>query len=107
MLCQIARTFERAPLFPMTNIHDLGMTDTEYAKLLAQGYKPNLEYQLVKLGESIEQARKLAREWADQRQTTPDWPGMGRIYGSLGGLVLFEVGEGRSHFSSESLNTPN
>jgi hypothetical protein len=61
LLCQIARTFERAPLFPMTNIHDLGMTDTEYAKLLAQGYKPNLEYQLVKLGESIEQARKLAR----------------------------------------------
>jgi len=44
----------------MTNIHDLGMTDTEYAKLLAQGYKPNLESQLVKLGESIEQARKLA-----------------------------------------------
>jgi len=60
LLCQIARTFERAPLFPMTNIHDLGMTDTEYAKLLAQGYKPNLESQLVKLGESIEQARKLA-----------------------------------------------
>lgn len=33
-----------------------GITDTEYAKLLAQGYDPNLEYQLVELGESLEEA---------------------------------------------------
>ncbi|MEA5567597.1 hypothetical protein [Anabaena sp. UHCC 0399] len=45
----------------MTNIHNLGITDTEYAQLLAQGYDPNLEYQLIELGESSEQARKLAR----------------------------------------------
>jgi hypothetical protein len=25
----------------MTNIHNLGMTDTEYAQLAAQGYDPN------------------------------------------------------------------
>lgn len=37
------------------------MTDTEYAKLIAQGYDPNLEHQFVELGESIDQARKLAR----------------------------------------------
>ncbi|MCF2152171.1 hypothetical protein IQ276_038445 [Desmonostoc muscorum LEGE 12446] len=45
----------------MTNIHNLGMTDTEYAKLIAQGYDPNLEHQLMELGESIDEARKLAR----------------------------------------------
>lgn len=45
----------------MNKIHNLGLTDTEYAQLAAQGYDPNLEYQLIELGESIEQARKLAR----------------------------------------------
>jgi len=45
----------------MTNIHNLGITDTEYAQLLTQGYDPNLEHQLIELGESPEQARKLAR----------------------------------------------
>ncbi|QLE53686.1 hypothetical protein FD724_38165 (plasmid) [Nostoc sp. C057] len=45
----------------MTNIHNLGMTDTEYAQLLAQGYDPNVEHQLIEFGESIDQARKLAR----------------------------------------------
>ena len=44
----------------MTNIHNLGMTDTEYAQLAVQGYDPNLEHQFVELGESIDQARKLA-----------------------------------------------
>ncbi|MDZ8069012.1 MAG: hypothetical protein RMY64_25935 [Nostoc sp. DedQUE08] len=45
----------------MTETHNLGMTDTEYAKLLSQGYDPNLEYQFVELGEGVDQARKLAR----------------------------------------------
>ncbi len=45
----------------MTNIHNLGMTDTEYAQMLAQGYDPNLEHQLMKIGETLDQARKLAR----------------------------------------------
>ena len=45
----------------MTNIHNLGITDTEYAQLAAQGYDPNLEHQLIELGESLDQARKLAR----------------------------------------------
>ncbi|MCC5611977.1 hypothetical protein LC612_35915 [Nostoc sp. CHAB 5834] len=43
------------------NSHNLSITDTEYIQLLAQGYNPNLEYQLIELGESAEQARKLAR----------------------------------------------
>ncbi|MGI8501370.1 MAG: hypothetical protein ACR2LR_09535 [Hassallia sp.] len=30
-----------APQLPMTNIHNLGMTDTGYAQLAAQGYDPN------------------------------------------------------------------
>ena len=45
----------------MTNIHHLDMTDTEYAQLAAQGYDPNLERQLIELGESPDEARKLAR----------------------------------------------
>jgi hypothetical protein len=45
----------------MNETHDLGMTDTEYAQLLTQGYDPNLEHQLIELGESLDQARKLAR----------------------------------------------
>ncbi|MDZ7955673.1 hypothetical protein [Nostoc sp. DedQUE09] len=40
----------------MTETHNLGMTDTKYAQLLAQGYDPNLEQQLVELGESLDQA---------------------------------------------------
>ncbi len=57
----------------MTNIHDLGMTDTEYAQLAAQGYDPNLELQLIELGESPHEARKgSANSWTDQRQTTGD-----------------------------------
>lgn len=45
----------------MNEIYNLGLTDTEYAQLAAQGYDPNLEDQLIELGESIDQARKLAR----------------------------------------------
>lgn len=45
----------------MTETHDLGMTDTEYAKLIAQGYNPSLEHQLIEFGENPDQARKLAR----------------------------------------------
>ena len=37
------------------------MMDTEYAQLIAQGYDPNLERELVDLGESQQEARKLAR----------------------------------------------
>ena len=42
-------------------IYNLNMTDTEYAQLIAQGYDPNLERELVDLGESQQEARKLAR----------------------------------------------
>lgn len=56
----------------MTNIHNLGMTDTEYAQLLAQGYDPNLEHQLLELGESIDQARKLARVVGQTKDKAPE-----------------------------------
>ncbi len=42
-------------------IHDLGMTDTEYAALAAKGYEPNLEQIMIEAGESLESARKLTR----------------------------------------------
>jgi hypothetical protein len=42
-------------------IHDLGMTDTEYAALAAKGYQPLLEHQLIALGEAPSQARKLTK----------------------------------------------
>lgn len=45
----------------MNEIHNLGITDTEYTRLIALGYDPNLERQLIYLGESPTQARKLAR----------------------------------------------
>jgi hypothetical protein len=47
----------------MTNslIHDLGMTDTEYAALAAKGYEPVLEHQLIAIGEDPEQARNLTK----------------------------------------------
>jgi hypothetical protein len=47
----------------MTNplIHDLGMTDTEYAALAAKGYEPVLEQQLIAIGEDPDQARSLTK----------------------------------------------
>ncbi len=42
-------------------IEDLKMSDTEYAELIAQGYDPNLEQQLIGLGEHPDIARKMAR----------------------------------------------
>ena len=42
-------------------IQDLGMTDTEYATLAAQGYDPALERQLTEAGEDPDRARKLTQ----------------------------------------------
>jgi hypothetical protein len=42
-------------------IHDLGMTDTEYAALAAKGYDSNLERLMIEAGESLKSARKLTR----------------------------------------------
>jgi hypothetical protein len=42
-------------------IHNLNMTDTEYAELASKGYDPNLELELIELGETQQEARKLAR----------------------------------------------
>ena len=42
-------------------IYNFDMMDTEYAQLIAQGYDPNLERELVDVGESQQEARKLAR----------------------------------------------
>jgi hypothetical protein len=44
------------------NIHDLNMTDTEYAALVAKGYDPNFERDLVEVfGEDAQKAKKLTR----------------------------------------------
>ncbi|MCP6760765.1 MAG: hypothetical protein NHB32_18925 [Fischerella sp. CENA71] len=45
----------------MTNIYNLNMSDTEYAALVAKGYDPNFELQLIELGETPAIARKLTR----------------------------------------------
>ena len=42
-------------------IHNLNITDTKYAELVAQGYDPNLELELIELGENQQEARKLTR----------------------------------------------
>jgi hypothetical protein len=49
----------------MTNppIQDLNLTDLEYAQLISQGYDPELERQLVALGQPLDKARKMAVFW--------------------------------------------
>ncbi|MEC4816757.1 MAG: hypothetical protein SAK29_26335 [Scytonema sp. PMC 1069.18] len=43
-------------------IYDLNMTDTEYADLVAKGYNPNFERDLVEVfGEDAQKAKKLTR----------------------------------------------
>lgn len=42
-------------------IEDLEMTDEEYAHLLTQGYDPELERQLIALGEHPSITRKMTR----------------------------------------------
>jgi len=42
-------------------IHNLGMSDTEYATLLTKGYNPDIERQMIQVGESPDQARKLTQ----------------------------------------------
>ena len=58
-------------------IEDLGLIDTEYAQLLAQGYDPELERQLVALGEQPTNARKmtrfLGRLLGKSPETESDW----------------------------------
>ncbi len=44
----------------MTRIHDLNLTDTEYAALAARGYDSHLEYLMMEAGTPPEEARKLA-----------------------------------------------
>jgi hypothetical protein len=45
----------------MSEIRNLGMTDTEYAALAGKGYDPQLEQLMIQVGKSPEQARKLTR----------------------------------------------
>ena len=42
-------------------IEDLAMSDEEYVQLLTQGYDPELERQLIIIGEVPDLARKMAR----------------------------------------------
>ncbi|MEC4884937.1 MAG: hypothetical protein SAL70_26995 [Scytonema sp. PMC 1070.18] len=43
-------------------IFDLNMTDSEYAALVAKGYKPDFERDLVEVfGENAQKAKKLTR----------------------------------------------
>ena len=58
-------------------IEDLGLIDTEYAQLLTQGYDPELERQLIALGEQPISARKMTRFLGLLRgkalETESDW----------------------------------
>lgn len=45
----------------MKKVHNLNITDEEYLQLVSKGYDPNLECQFIELGQTEEQARKLAR----------------------------------------------
>ena len=58
-------------------IEDLKMTDTEYARLLTQGYDPELERQLIAIGERPTVARKMTRFFGLLKGKSPktesDW----------------------------------
>lgn len=58
----------------MTNlpIHDLGMTDTEYAALAALGYDPTLERMIIEAGSSPKDARLLTRIVALVKDKPPE-----------------------------------
>ncbi len=49
------------PTMTDSPIEDLAMADTDYAQFLAQGYDPELERQLISIGEGPDTARKMAR----------------------------------------------
>ena len=74
----------RSPPTPMINIHDLDKTDIEYTQLLAQGYNPNLECQLVELGESKEQARVVGLTQDKAPQTDDEWQEFMAVWGERG-----------------------
>ena len=64
----------------MTNdppIHDLNMSDTEYAQLISKGYEPILERQLIALGEDPGKARSLTQFVGllqdKPPETEPEW----------------------------------
>lgn len=64
------------------------MTDTEYAKLIAQGYDPNKRTPVDRAWRGRRPSQEAsANSGADTRQSTPDRRRVGRIYGSLGGYL--------------------
>lgn len=58
-------------------IEDLSLTDTEYAQLLTQGYDPELERQLIAIGERPTVARKMTQFFGlfkgKSPETESDW----------------------------------
>lgn len=65
-MCQAVRiktviTAITSPTMTNVPIHDLNMTDTEYAALAIKGYEPILERQLIAIGENPDKARSLTR----------------------------------------------
>jgi hypothetical protein len=55
----------------MTELHDLNMTDTEYAALVASCYDPTIEQQLIALGQNPSDARDMARFMGLITKATP------------------------------------
>ena len=55
----------------MTEPHDLNMLDTEYAALIAKGYDPTIEQQLITLGQNPIDARDMARFMGLITKATP------------------------------------
>lgn len=53
-------------------IEDLNLTDTEYAQLLTQGYDPELERQLIAIGEPPTIARKMTHFFGLLKGKSPE-----------------------------------
>ena len=72
----------------MTNIHNLGITHTEYAQLLAQGYDPNKRTPVDRAWREHRRSKEAsASSRVDQRQTTGDRRGVARVHSSVGGYL--------------------
>lgn len=69
----------------MTNMHNLGIIDTEYAFVIAQGYDPNKQTPVDRAWREHRPSKEAsASSRVDQRQTAPDRRGMAKVHSSVG-----------------------
>lgn len=80
-------------------IEDLDMSDEQYVQLLTQGYDPELERQLVAIGELPDKARKMTRFFGllkgKSPETEEDWEGLIDDWDKIWAEDQISTGQGR------------